>query len=223
MPLLIFIVFPILEIYVFIQVGDRFGYMNAIFAILASMIVGVGIVKSQAQYMFRHLQQSMAQRQVPEARAVHSLLIFIGGILLVVPGFITSLAGLVFILPGTRHLLGFWLKARLFAQIGLGKLGIFAASGLGGIRFGSGGFGRGFGFGSGRVSGVGSSNSQTGFRTGPEAGHSGFSSNTGFESPISDVQERDVTPRVIDVTPISSETRSSSGEKDSPSRSTDNK
>lgn len=176
MPLLLLFGLPVLEIYVFIQVVERFGFVNSCFAVLLSMVVGVGIAKSQGKFMFRHLQQSMAARQVPEARIVHSLLIFIGGVLMVIPGFLTTLAGLVFVLPGTRHILAFWLKARLLAQIGLGKLGIFSAGGVRAFRFGMGGF-----------SG--------------SAAPSDFGAPGDSVGPIGYV--RDVTPQVIDVTPIS--------------------
>ncbi len=205
MPLLLIFGLPILEIYIFVQVAERFGFINSFFAILVSMVVGVGIAKSQGKFIFRHLQQSVASRSMPESRIVHSLLIFIGGVLMVVPGFVTTLAGLVFVLPGTRHLLAFWLKARLLAQIGLGKLGIFGAKGLSGIRFGMGGFSDRF---SGRFSGngfggFGSSHGPGGFDSAPVNHDDELG--LGQEERAENV--RDVTPRVIDVSPIKRPTK----------------
>ena len=200
MPLLLIFGLPILEIYVFILVSQRIGFINSFFAILVSMVLGVGIAKSQGKFMFRHLQQSVANRSVPEARIVHSLMIFIGGVLMVIPGFITTLAGLVFVLPGTRHLLAFWLKARLLAQVGLGKFGVFGANGLGGIRFGMGGFSKGFPGGS--ASGFGGTRGPAGFG-GSSVEHD--DDDLGLDD--GGIHHgRDVTPRVIDVTPVRRQT-----------------
>jgi UPF0716 protein FxsA len=165
--LLLIFLLPAIEIYLFIKVVGQFGFINTLFALLAAGVLGAGIAKAQGRYMLMKMQGSLAQGQVPAKEVLHGLLIFVGGVLFLIPGFATDVAALVFVVPGLRHMLAAFLKRKLEKQIKSGQ-----------FRFTYGQFG---GFGGG-------------FRTRPEPpGASGD-------------WERDVSPKVIDVSPISSET-----------------
>jgi UPF0716 protein FxsA len=137
--LVLILIMPVLEIWILVRVGSEFGVVNVLFALAAAMILGGGLAKAQGRYMMQTFQNSVARGEVPNARVFHSLLIFIGGILLFIPGFLSDAVGILMILPGTRHLLALWLRAKMTSQIRSGNFRAFSS-----VNFG--GFGAGFGF-----------------------------------------------------------------------------
>ncbi|MES2856878.1 MAG: FxsA family protein [Bdellovibrionota bacterium] len=143
MPILLLLLTPILEIYVMIRVGSQIGFVNTIFALLAGAILGGGMAKAQGRYMLQTFQKTISQGQLPSSQVFHSLLIFIGGILLFIPGFLSDAVGLLLILPGTRHLFALWLRRRMALQLSNGTFRAFSMGGFGGFSggFSTGGFG----------------------------------------------------------------------------------
>lgn len=133
MVILFIILFPFIEIYTLIAVGREIGTANTIFALLASAALGVGMARSQGIYVLRRLQEAAARGEAPTKEVLQSILIFIGGALFVLPGFVSDAIGLLFILPGTRHLLSRWVAKRIARN-----------SGQSGFRIFTGGFSGGF-------------------------------------------------------------------------------
>ncbi len=125
----LFFVLPIAEVFVFIEVGERVGYFNALLALVASFFLGLLIIQSQGQAFLQRAQADLAKGEIPVRAVVHSLMIFIGGFLLLIPGFITDALALLFILPGLRHLLAATVSLRLLDKIKVFNFGSFGASG----------------------------------------------------------------------------------------------
>lgn len=165
---------------------DSFGFVNTAFALLMDLILGVGLIRAQGTYLVMKLSQATMKGEPPANALVHSLLMFLGGLLFLSPGFFSDAIALVLVVPGMRHLIVYLLKKRFSEQ--------FVRAAQGG--FGSGQF-RVFTFGSG----------SGGF--GDEFSRRARSDDSAGES--RSVHERDVTPRVIDVTPISVESNRGSG------------
>jgi UPF0716 protein FxsA len=104
MPFLIilFIVVPILELYVIIQVGQAIGIWPTLALLLADALLGSFLLKHQGRGAWLRFNEALAQRRFPGKEVVDGLLIVVGGTLLLAPGFITDIFGLILLIPPTR-------------------------------------------------------------------------------------------------------------------------
>ncbi|WP_168204026.1 FxsA family protein [Aliikangiella coralliicola] len=101
--LLLFILVPIIEIGVFIQVGDILGLGTTLFIVVITAVVGVNLLKRQGFKAWRDIQMSMAQGQIPALEmASAAQLLFAGGLLLT-PGFVTDFIGFSLMIPEVRR------------------------------------------------------------------------------------------------------------------------
>jgi|SRR6478752_1432655 len=137
MPLLIvlFIVVPIAELYVIIQVGQLIGVLPTLILLLADALLGSWLLKHQGRGAWRRFNEAIAARRFPGKEVADGVLIVIGGTLLLTPGFITDIVGVFFLLPPTRALTRGLLRryaAGRFAVVGVGGGGPFQPPGGGG-------------------------------------------------------------------------------------------
>ena len=100
--LALFVVVPIVEIYVIIQVGQAIGALWTIALLIADSILGSVLMKSQGRAAWGRFQVALAEGRMP-AREVHDgVLVIFGGAFLLTPGFISDIFGAVLLLPPTR-------------------------------------------------------------------------------------------------------------------------
>jgi UPF0716 protein FxsA len=105
LPLALFIAFlvvPVLEIYVIIQVGQVIGGWETVVLLLAESLLGAWIVKREGRRAWRMLRETLAGGRMPERELADAALILVGGVLLLTPGFLTDIAGFLCVLPFTR-------------------------------------------------------------------------------------------------------------------------
>lgn len=101
--LLIFILIPIIEIAVFIQVGDLIGLGMTLMIVFLTAVLGVSLLKQQGLKAWAEIQRTVAQGQVPAIEmASAAQLLFAGGLLLT-PGFVTDVIGFTLMVPGVRQ------------------------------------------------------------------------------------------------------------------------
>jgi UPF0716 protein FxsA len=100
--LLLFIVVPIIEIYVIIQVGQEIGALWTIALLIADSIVGARLLAWQGRLAWARLRETIAAGRMPHRELLDGAMIVVGGTLLLTPGFITDLVGLLLLLPPTR-------------------------------------------------------------------------------------------------------------------------
>ena len=103
--LIIFIILPIIEISIFIQVGGFVGTFNTILIIFLTAAVGVYFVRQQGFRTFQKIAVELQNQQIPVQGMFDGLVILISGILLVTPGFLTDIIGFLGLIPQTRILL----------------------------------------------------------------------------------------------------------------------
>jgi UPF0716 protein FxsA len=101
---LLFIVMPIAEIYVIIQVGQAIGALWTILLLIADSVIGARLLTWQGRSAWRRFQDAVAAGRMPHNEVLDGVLIVIGGALLLTPGFITDVLGLGLLLPPTRAL-----------------------------------------------------------------------------------------------------------------------
>lgn len=126
--LIVFIVVPIAELYVILEVvGKWLGAPLTIALLVADSILGAILLRSQGRAVWRRLNESLAAGRAPTREVLDGALVIFGAALLITPGFITDLAGLALLLPPTRALVGNLLARRLGQRIVLGAVNRAAA------------------------------------------------------------------------------------------------
>jgi UPF0716 protein FxsA len=108
MPLLLvllFIVVPIAELALLIQVGQLIGVWWTILLLIADAVIGSWLLRTQSRAAWRRFNEALAQGRVPHREVVDGVLVIFGGVLLLTPGFISDIFGLLFLFPPTRVLL----------------------------------------------------------------------------------------------------------------------
>jgi len=108
MPLLLvllFIVIPIAELAVLIQVGQLIGVWWTILLLVADAILGSWLLRTQSRAAWRRFNEALANGRIPHREVVDGVLVIFGGVLLLTPGFITDIFGALFLFPPTRVLL----------------------------------------------------------------------------------------------------------------------
>ncbi len=98
-----FILIPIIELLVFIQVGDRIGIAWLIVSIVTTAVVGAFLVRSQGFLVWRRIQEDLAAGVLPGHQLVHGAMVLVGGALLLTPGFLTDAIGFVLMVPQLRE------------------------------------------------------------------------------------------------------------------------
>jgi UPF0716 protein FxsA len=103
-PLLIvlFIVVPLVELYLILQVGDAIGLGWTLLILVADSILGSMLLKSQGRQVWRRFNEATAAGRMPHNEIIDGVLIIFGGAFLLTPGFLTDIFGLFFLLPPTR-------------------------------------------------------------------------------------------------------------------------
>lgn len=100
--LLIFVVAPLLELYVLIQVGSQIGVLWTIAALLAVSVIGTWLAKREGFRVFRSFIETSRRGEVPSREMAHGVCVLVAGVLLIVPGFIGDVLGILLLLPPTR-------------------------------------------------------------------------------------------------------------------------
>jgi UPF0716 family protein affecting phage T7 exclusion len=118
LPLAMFLAFllvPVLEIYVIIQVGQLIGGWPTVALLLVESLLGAWIVRREGRRAWRALRAALFAGTMPDRELGDAALVLAGGVLLLTPGFVTDAVGFVFVLPFTRPLVR-WVLARHFAR-----------------------------------------------------------------------------------------------------------
>ncbi len=116
--LLAFLALPILEIYLLIQIGGMIGFLPTLFLLFGAAGLGTYLLQTQGWNTWMRLQQSLARGELPADELVNGAMIVAGGALLLLPGFLSDVAGLLCLIPFTRRLIAAWLVKN---RLGLGS------------------------------------------------------------------------------------------------------
>jgi UPF0716 protein FxsA len=100
--LLLFIVVPLIELYVIIQVGQAIGLVPTLILLLLDAILGAWLLRTQGRAAWRRFNEALAERRIPHREVLDGVLVIIGGALLLAPGFVTDIFGLLLLIPPSR-------------------------------------------------------------------------------------------------------------------------
>lgn len=110
---ILFVVMPIVEITVLVQVGQQIGAAPTIGLVILTALVGSGLVRRQGINTFAKAQQKMATGELPGQELVAGFMILAAGIFLVTPGFVTDALALAMLLPVVQRPVGRWILSRV--------------------------------------------------------------------------------------------------------------
>ncbi|MGH2774272.1 MAG: FxsA family protein [Actinomycetota bacterium] len=120
MGLLLFILLlaiPIAELYVIVQVGDLIGLPLTLLLLIGVSVLGTVLLKREGSATYFKARDVLARGGVPSKELTDGFLILLGGALLLTPGFLTDIVGLVLILPFTRAPLKRFFTTVIFAKL----------------------------------------------------------------------------------------------------------
>jgi UPF0716 protein FxsA len=110
---LLFVVLPIVELYVIVQVGQEIGALEVIGLLILVSFVGAWLVKRQGLQVLRRLQDQLHAGRAPTNEIVDGFLVLVAGVLFIGPGFVTDALGILLLLPPTRALVRRTVRRRL--------------------------------------------------------------------------------------------------------------
>ena len=111
-PFLIFIVLPIVELWLLIRVGAVIGATLTVAQVLATAVLGVAVINRQGLSTLTRVRARLARGEAPATEVTEGMVQALAGLLLVMPGLLTDAAGLLGLIPPLRR----WLARRLLAS-----------------------------------------------------------------------------------------------------------
>lgn len=119
--LILFTVVPLIELFVLIKAGEALGTLPTVAIVICTGILGAAFSRSQGLSILQKIKSTLQTGQLPGSELIQGLLILVGGVMLVTPGFITDLAGFTLILPSTRKFIAGIAVAYMKTKIESGK------------------------------------------------------------------------------------------------------
>ena len=134
-PLLLalFIVVPIVELYVIVQVADGLGVLETIALLIVVSLVGAWLVRREGMGVLAKVQAQLSQGKLPTKALVDGALILFAGALMLTPGFVTDSLGVFLLVPPTRALVRSVLMRRYRGRVQVAGAG--SSFGFGGQVF----------------------------------------------------------------------------------------
>jgi len=114
--LLALIAWPLVEIGLFVEIGGRLGLWATLGLVLGTAMLGISVLRSQGVRAQANLRAAMQGFGTPGTPLAHEALILVAGGLLILPGFLTDVLGLLLLLPPLRSLMIARLSKRVVVQ-----------------------------------------------------------------------------------------------------------
>jgi UPF0716 protein FxsA len=101
----VFLAVPLIEIALFILIGQTIGLVPTLLGVLVTAIAGSLLIRWQGMAALRDMQAAMSRGELPARQMGDTMLIGLGGLLLLLPGYFSDLIGIFLLLPWTRELI----------------------------------------------------------------------------------------------------------------------
>ncbi|MEH6624888.1 MAG: FxsA family protein [Motiliproteus sp.] len=100
---LLFVIVPIIEILLLINVGEIIGAWYTVGLVLLSAFIGVNMLRRQGLATLMRARSRMDSGEIPAHEMIEGIILAVGGALLITPGFVTDFIGFCCLIPFTRH------------------------------------------------------------------------------------------------------------------------
>lgn len=105
-----FTIIPVLEIYILIKLGTFLGALNTVIIVILTGILGAYLARLEGLQTMIKVREALGRGEMPAESMLDALLILVAGIVLLTPGFLTDVTGLLLLIPQTRLLFKRWLR-----------------------------------------------------------------------------------------------------------------
>ncbi len=109
---LLFALVPVAEIYVLVTVGGAIGVFPTIALVIFTALAGAHLARLQGLSIMMRIRENLDQGFMPAEELLDGLLVFLAGMVLLTPGFLTDILGLLILLPATRGIFKQWLRKK---------------------------------------------------------------------------------------------------------------
>ena len=109
---LAFTIIPVLEIYILIKLGTFLGALNTVIVVILTGILGAYLARLEGLHTMAKVREGLGRGEMPAEGMLDALLILVAGIVLLTPGFLTDMAGLLMLIPQTRLVFKRWLRKK---------------------------------------------------------------------------------------------------------------
>ncbi len=109
---LAFTIIPFFEIALLIKLGGAIGIFNTLLIVIITALVGANLARMQGLQTMIRVREALNRGEVPAEEMMDAFIIFVAGILLLTPGFITDCAGVLLLIPPVRNAFKRWLRRR---------------------------------------------------------------------------------------------------------------
>lgn len=109
----LFIALPLIEIATFIKVGQLIGVLPTLLGVLLGAFAGAMVIRAQGLSLMADIRGTMGSGQLPARALTDAMMVFVAGVLLLIPGYFTDLLGLLLLLPPVRTLIYGHLRTRM--------------------------------------------------------------------------------------------------------------
>jgi UPF0716 protein FxsA len=122
--LLLFVGIPLLDTLTLVLLGRVVGFWSTVGIVIVCGVLGTALARTQGARVWRAIQHDLAEGRTPSYGLLDGLLILIAGALLITPGFLTDITGILLLVPPVRNVLKRHLRSRLERALANGTLGI---------------------------------------------------------------------------------------------------
>ncbi len=115
--LLLFIIVPLLELWILIDIGSFIGTGPTLLIIIGTGVLGAYLARKEGFRTFFSIQQKLNEGQIPADEMFDGLIILIAGAVLLTPGIITDIFGFLLLYAPTRKRFKIWMKQKFSGHI----------------------------------------------------------------------------------------------------------
>lgn len=134
----LFLIVPVVDLALLVAVGDRVGFWPTVAVVVLTALLGSWLAKREGLAAWQRVQGQIASGGVPGQALIDGLLILVAGTLLLTPGFLTDIVGILGLFPPTRAVVRRALRARFERAVREGSVRV-VGGGFGGGPFAGGG------------------------------------------------------------------------------------
>jgi UPF0716 protein FxsA len=114
---LLFSIVPFIELFLLLTVGREIGIVPTVGMIILTAVIGAALAKREGWRVFTEWQTAIAEMRVPAEGITSGLLVLVGGALLIAPGVLTDIVGILLMIGPIRRVVARWIEARVKKHI----------------------------------------------------------------------------------------------------------
>ena len=100
----------------FIFIGGEIGGLLTLLGVFVTAIIGLSLLKDQGKLVMARIRTNLAEGHAPVGSIADSVALVVGGILMLIPGYVTDTVGILLFVPGLRTIVGVWILQHLIAN-----------------------------------------------------------------------------------------------------------